>query len=440
MGAVDTRDPTNRRAVDAWCMYDWANSAFATTVMAALFPPFFRSLARGAGLGESAATAYWGYTTAVTLAVAAIIGPILGAIADHTGRRKSWTAGFAALGILATAAMPLIGPGAWHLGGWIFVLANLGFSASIVFYESLLPHVAPPGEIDRVSARGYALGYVGGGILLAINAAWVLRPRLFGLSGAGAAVSASFLSVAVWWAVFSVPFLTRVPEPPANPARGATRYAVREGFVRVAATLREVRRHRQLALFLVAFWVYNDGIGTIIKMATAYGDEIGITLGDMTLALIVTQFVGIPFTFLFGSLAKRIGARTAILWSLAVYVLISIGGYYMRTAAHFYALAFLVGTVQGGSQALSRSLFGAMVPRHRTSEFFGFFSTSSKFAGIVGPLLFGIVSQAAGGSRLSVLSLVVFFVAGGLLLLRVDVDAGRREAAAAESAWGSGSA
>jgi UMF1 family MFS transporter len=425
----------NRRTIDAWCMYDWANSAFATTVMAALFPPFFRSLARHAGLGESAATAWWGYTTAAALLVAALVGPALGAIADHTGRRKRWTAGFAGLGIAATAAFPLLGPASWRLGGWLFILANLGFSASIVFYESLLPHVAPPGELDRVSSRGYAFGYVGGGLLLALNAAWVLKPRLFGLAGTGAAVSASFLSVAVWWALFSVPFLRRVPEPPAHPAPGATRGAAREGLVRLVATLREVRHHRQLALFLVAFWVYNDGIGTIIKMATAYGDEIGITLGSMTLALLVTQIVAVPFTFLFGVLARRIGAKAAVVWALAVYVLISVGGFYMRTTAHFYALAFLVGTVQGGSQALSRSLFGALVPRHRTSEFFGFFSTSSKLAGIAGPIVFGVVSQTTGGSRLSILSLIIFFVVGGLLLLRVDVAEGRREAAAAEAAW-----
>jgi UMF1 family MFS transporter len=429
----------DRKAVDAWCMYDWANSAFATTVMAALFPPFCRSLVLHAGLREATATALWGYTTAAALLIAAVVGPVMGAIADHTGGRKRWTAWFAALGIVATALMPLIRGSAWGLGTWLFILANLGFSASIVFYESLLPYVAPPGEIDRVSARGYAFGYVGGGLLLVLNAVWVLKPALFGLSGQRAAVGLSFLSVAVWWALFSLPFLRRVPEPPAVPGRVApSRAAVAEGFARVGSTLRAIRRHRQLALFLAAFWIYNDGIGTIIKMATAYGDEIGITVGNMTLALILTQFVGVPFTFLFGAIARRTGAKIAVLWTLAAYVLIAAGGFFMRTAAHFYALAVLVGMVQGGAQALSRSLFGAMVPRHRTSEFFGFFSTSSKFAGIVGPVVFGIVSQAAGGSRWSILSLVVFFVVGGALLLRVDVDAGRREALAAEAEWSTG--
>lgn len=421
-----------RRAVTAWCLYDWANSAFATTVMAALFPPFYRALCIEAGLPGATATAYWGYTTAGALLVAALLGPLLGAVADHTGGKKRWTAGFAALGIAATASFVLIGPDDWPLATALYVLANVGFSGSIVFYEALLPTVAPAGEMDRVSARGYALGYLGGGFLLAANAVMVLRPAWFGLSGAGAAVRASFVTVAAWWALFTLPFLRGVPEPPPSRAAGEPANAWRAGVARLGGTLRDVRRYRQLLLFLLAFWVYNDGIGTIIKMATAYGDELGIGMGAMTGALLLTQFVAAPSTHLFGRLAGRIGARGAVLLALGVYAIIATGGYFLRTATHFYVLAFLVGTVQGGSQALSRSLFGRMTPRHRTGEFFGFFSTSSKFAGIAGPLLFGAVSQAAGGSRLSIASLVVFFVAGALLLARVDVAAGERAAREAE--------
>jgi len=239
---------------------------------------------------------------------------------------------------------------------------------------------------------------------------------------------ASFLSAAVWWAVFTMPLLRRVPEPPAARDGEARLNPVRAGFARLVSTFRELRRYKQLVLFLVAFWLYNDGIGTIIKMATAYGDEIGIGLTDMTIALIITQFVGIPFSFLFGALAKRFGTKRSILLTLGVYTLISVVGFFMRTAAMFYVLAFAVGTVQGGSQALSRSLYGAMVPQSRAAEFFGFFGTSTKFAGIVGPALFGVVGQLAGGSRLSILSLIVFFVIGGLLLTRVDEQEGVRVA------------
>ncbi len=421
-------------AIRAWCLYDWANSAFATTVIAALFPPFFRRVAIEAGLAGSTATAYWGYTTAIALLLIAVAAPILGAIADFTGHKKRYLGCCAGLGILFTAAMALIGAEAWRLAAVVFIGGNLGFAGSIVFYESLLPHLAAGDDIDRISARGYALGYAGGGLLLIINALWLLRPDLWGLPDTAFAVKASFLSVALWWGMFSVPLFRHVPEPEVSLPAGRTGNPLRGGLARLAETWREVARFRQLLIFLVAFWVYNDGIGTIIKMATAFGDEIGIELTDMILALVLTQLIGIPCTLLLGRLAGRVGARTVVLMALAVYVLICVGGFFMRTATHFFLLAGLVGTVQGGAQALSRSLFGAMVPRHKSAEFFGFFSTSGKFAGIAGPVLFGLVSQLTGQSRLSIVSLIVFFVVGGVLLARVDVAAGKRAARAAEVA------
>jgi len=418
--------PPNRtypRTIQAWCMYDWASSAFATTIMAALFPPFFRNLAKAAGLAEADATAAWGFTTAGALLLVAIIAPFLGALADHTGRRKRYLAGFAGWGILATAAFPLLTSGGWQTASLLFILANLGFAGANIFYESLLPHIARPGDIDRISTRGYAIGYVGGGILLAINVLWVLRPSLFGMPSAGFATRAAFLSVALWWALFTIPLLRRVPDPPAAPT-SADRAPIAAAR-RLGETFREIRRYRQLLLFLIAFWIYNDGIGTIVKMATAYGDEIGIGLNHMILALLITQSVGIPCSLLFGRLAGRFGAKRSILLALGVYVLVCVGGYFMQSAAHFYVLALLVGTVQGGSQALSRSLFGAMVPKPKAAEFFGFYSTSARLAGIAGPLCFALVSRSAGQSRLSILLLVVFFLVGGVLLTRVDVRAAR---------------
>jgi len=415
-------------------MYDWANSAFATTIMAAMFPPFYRSLVTEAGLAESTATAYWGYTTSVALLVIALIAPVLGAIADYTGGKRRYVAFFAGLGILSTGAFVFIGTDTWLLASLLFIGGNVGFAGANIFYESLLPHLAQKGDIDQVSTKGYALGYVGGGILLVINVLWFMKPTMFGMPDAAFALRASFFSVAVWWALFSIPLFRSVPEPPAARKTGPAINPVRAGFSRLLTTLHEIARYKQLLVFLAAFWIYNDGIGTIIKMATAYGDEIGIGMTDMIIALIITQFVGIPFSLLFGTLAKSLGTRRSILLALGVYVLISITGYFMQTAILFYILAFAVGMVQGGSQALSRSLYGAMVPKHKTAEFFGFFSTSSKFAGIAGPLLFGVVSQVAGGSRLSILAIILFFVVGGFLLTRVDEQEGMRVALEASAA------
>jgi len=427
-------DRSYRRIVNAWCSYDWANSAFATSIIAALFPPFYRSLVTRAGLPEQSATAYWGYTTATALLVMAVLSPVLGAIADHTGGKKRYMAFFLGVGVLATAAFVTIGGHEWRFASFLYIAAAIGFAGSILFYESLLPHVATRGDIDQVSARGYALGYVGGGLLLAINALWIARPGWFGMPDVGFAVRASFLSVALWWGFFSVPFFRRVPEPAVEPGPDAGLPAVAAGFARLARTFHEIRRYKQLLVFLAAFWIYSDAIGTMIRMATAYGDEIGIDLVHMVVALIVTQFVGVPATLAFGALARRVSAKPTILLTLCAFTALSAGAYFMRTAAHFYVLAGCFGIFQGGCAALSRSLYGSLVPRERTGEFFGFFSASAKFAGIFGSIAFGVASQLAGTSRASILVLVVFFISGAIVLSRVDVAEGRSAASRTETA------
>jgi UMF1 family MFS transporter len=412
----------HRRIINAWCMYDWANSAFATTIMAALLPPYFSTVA-AAGLAPNQATSIWGYSVSIAMLLAAVLAPILGAISDHTGSKKRFMRVFLGVAIVATGLLYFIGEGDWLAAVIFYVVASIGNAGANVFYDSLLPHVAHADEIDQVSARGYALGYLGGGLLLLVNLLWYLMPETFGFADSGVAVRASFFSVAVWWAVFSVPLFRQVPEPPAYPHDTGVN-PVRAGFARLGRTLHEIRRYRELFKFLIAFWLYADGIGTIIKMATIYGAEIGIGTADLAGALLLTQIVGVPMTFVFGSLAKRLGTKRSIMLALSVYAVITIAGYFMSQPWHFWILAGVVGTVQGGSQALSRSLFGSMTPKDRSAEFFGFFDISSKFAGIAGPLLFGLTSTLAGSSRWSIVSLVIFFVVGGLLLLRVDEHAG----------------
>ncbi|HRR57629.1 MAG TPA: MFS transporter [Acidobacteriota bacterium] len=426
----------HRRAVNAWILYDCANSAYFTTVVAAVFPPFYRSLVLQAGGSAADATAYWAYTTSASLALVAVLGPILGAVADLGGGKKGWLTLFAAVGIVSAACMVLLQDGSYRLASLLFAGGTVGVTGSLVFYDALLPHVARPDELHRVSARGYAVGYLGGGILLLFNLLLILFPEACGLQSRERAIQVSFFSVAVWWAVFTIPLLRHVPEPRVPGKPMSLRSAVAQAWPRLRNTFRHLRRYRQLALFLLAFLVYSDGIGTIIKMATAYGDELGIDLGDLIGALLVTQFVGIPCSFAFGRLAGRIGAKPAILCGLGVYTGVSVLAFFMQTAAHFYLLALLVGMVQGGTQALSRSLFGSMVPRHRSAEFFGFFSTSEKLAGIVGPFLFGFLVHQQGEGRAGILLLAIFFVVGGLLLSFVDEAEGRRLARQEEASTG----
>ena len=426
-------DRRYRRVINAWAMYDWANSAFATTISAAVLPPFAVSLARNAGLSENTATAYWGYTNAFSMLLIAVLGPVLGTLSDLTGARKRFLTAFAALGVLASAGLTFAGRDSYVLVCVLFVAGGAGFAAGNIFYESLLPHIARPGDLDRVSARGYAFGYIGGGLLLVLNALWIAKPHWFFFPDRATAVRGSFLSVAVWWAVFTLPLLWRVPEPAATAAGLSAGRAIGNSFRQLGRTLHAIGQYRHLALFLGAFWIYNDGISTIIKMATVYGKSIGIGETDMILALVITQFIGVPCAFAFAALAGRIGTKAAILIGVGVYALISILGFFMREAWHFYLLAILVGLVQGGTQALSRSLFASMVPKHQTAEFFGFYSTGAKFAGILGPLLFGAVSQSVG-SRWGIVSIILFFVVGGGLLLRVNVADGVRVAREAEVA------
>ncbi len=419
----------HRRELRSWALYDWANSAFATTIMGAVLPIYYARVA-AAHLPGNVATGYWGTTTAIGMALIAVAAPVLGAMADYLGAKKRFLAGFIALGVVATGCLYLVTQGEWLLASALFILGNIGFSGANVFYDSLLPHIASKDEVDRVSTAGYALGYVGGGVLLAVNLVMITRPDVLGLADAGVATRAAFVSVAIWWAGFSIPLFRNVGEPPRRlEADEAVRVnPARAGFHRLLETLREIRAHKDLLKFLVAFWFYTDGIFTIIKMASVYGTEIG--LGENTLigAFLLVQFLGIPFTFAFGALAGRIGARNGIYIALSLYAIISIFAYFMSVAWHFWVLAVAVAMVQGGSQALSRSLYSTLIPKGKSSEFFGFFSVFAKFSGIFGPLVVGQLALLAGSGRYGILSLVVFFAIGIVMLSRVDIEAGQRAA------------
>ncbi len=429
------------KAQRAWAMYDWANSAMVTIVVTAVYPLFFYNYA-AAGMSDGVAIFRHSVATTIGLAIIAVLAPILGAMADHTAMKKRMLGTFMGIGVAAVVMMFFIGQGNWLFAAILFVLANRGANGSFVFYDALLPHVAPTEELDRVSTAGYAMGYIGGGLLLAVALVVILNPGLVGLP-AGDDLSPSmrslptrlaFVLVAVWWVVFAIPLFRHVPEPAVKALSDEERRqgALRAAVSRLKRTFRELRRYRNAFVMLLAFLIYNDGIGTIIRMAGIYGTEIGIGRGALIGAIVLVQFVGIPFAFLFGGLAGWIGTKRAIFLGLTVYAGISMVGYFMTTATHFFILAILVGMVQGGTQALSRSLFGSMIPRHESGEFFGLFAVFEKFAGIMGPALFSLMIALTGSSRNAILSVIVFFVVGGLLLLMVNVEEGQKTAREAE--------
>lgn len=416
-----------RPDVRAWALYDWANSAFVTTVVAAVFPIYFSSVA-AADLPPSVATARFATATTIGLLIIALLAPFLGVVADSRPVKKPLLGAFLGLGVLATAGMGWIHRGEWQLAAVLFVLANIGVSGSFIFYDALLPHLAEKEEMDRVSSAGYALGYLGGGLLLAFNLATIQSPTTFGLADAAAASRFSFVCVAIWWLVFSLPLFRYVAEPPVHrePVSRSGGSAGRSFFPRLRHTLSELRLYKQALLLLMAFVIYNDGIGTIMRMAAVYGTEIGIPHGALIGAILLVQFIGLPCTLLAGIMADTIGTKRTIILTLVVYTLISVLGYFMTTTLHFYLLALLVGIVQGGSQALSRSLFASMIPRHTSAEFFAFFAVCEKVAGIIGPAIFAGMILVTGSSRNALLAVIGFFVVGGALLTMVDVAAGQQ--------------
>jgi len=418
-------------AQKAWVMYDWANSAFATTIMGAILPYYF-----SAYIATEGALSIWGYTVAIGSLIAALISPVLGAIADFRGSKKKFMVFFIALGVVSTALLYLVDqPGDQLLASILYILGTIGFAGSLVFYDALLPHVANEEEIDQVSSKGYALGYIGGGLLLLVNVAMIylgpslLLPGMDETEATKLMMRLSLTSVAVWWAVFSIPILRRVKEPDRMAEEseiGQNVFTV--GFRRFFKALKDISKFRDLFWFLLTFFVYANGIGTIITMAVAFGEDLGFGAMILIGTLLMVQFVAAPFAILFGKLSKKLGIKKSITLSLLIYTLVAIVGYFMSKEWHFLLLGFGVAIVQGGSQALSRSLIGQMMPKSKTAEFYGFFSVSEKFNTVVGPFIMALVTDLTGDSRWGIISLVIFFVVGILMLRGVDIERGIKQA------------
>ena len=409
--------PFLRRPVLSWALYDWANSAFATTVMAGFFPLFFKQY-WAAGSEPTVSTFWLGMGNGLASGRVAVLAPFLGAVADRGGTRVRLLLFFTVIGVAMTAALYWVARGDWPLALLFYALAVVGFSGGATFCDSLLLDVAEEPEFDRVSAYGYSLGYLGGGLLFLVNVLMFTNPALFGLADGAHAVRVAFVTVAVWWAVFTIPTMLFVRErAPAVPLPAAA--ALRAGWQELWSTVGHLRNYRGLVLFLIAYWLYIDGVNTVIKMAVDYGLALGFEAKSLITALLITQFVGFPAALAFGWLGDRLGARTGILVAIAVYLATTLWAYFLDNVAEFYAMAIVIGLVQGGIQSLSRSFYARLVPRDKAGEFFGFFNMMGKFAAVLGPVLLGWVALVTGSSRAAILSLVLLFAAGGVLLCLV---------------------
>lgn len=408
----------DRRQIFSWSMYDWANSAYATTVMAGFFPIFFKQY-WSAGTDITHSTFQLGLANSLASIVIAALAPLLGAIADRASARKKFLLIFGLLGVVMTGSLYFVQRGDWIAATALYVLASVGFLGGNIFYDALLVNVASRVQRDRVSSLGYSLGYLGGGLLFAMNVWMTLQPQQFGLADAAEAVRWSFICVALWWAVFALPLLFFVKEPAGNGLL-LNSAAIGQGLLQFRQTFREIRQLRIVWLFLFAYWLYIDGVDTIIVMAVDYGMSLGFDSNSLIVALLITQFVGFPAALAFGRLAERVRSKISILLAIAVYIGVTLWAYQMTSVTEFYALAVTVGMVQGGIQALSRSMYSRIIPQDKSAEFFGFYNMLGKFATVLGPLLMGWVGIMSGSSRVAILSLIILFAAGAALLWMVD--------------------
>jgi len=421
----------DRKKIISWSLYDWANSAFATSVMAGFFPVFFKDY-WSSGISPTISTFHLGIANALACLAIAAIAPLLGAIADKAGAKKKFLFFFVLLGVVMTCSLCFISQGNWRLAAGIYVFAIIGFYGGNIFYDSLIVDVSPEDKFDFVSALGYSLGYLGGGLLFALNVVMVFFPRTFGFTNHYEAMRIAFLLVAVWWAVFSIPIFIFVKEHKAPNKRGALTI-VFSGLRQFCLTFREIRKLKVVFLFLIGYWLYIDGVNTIILMAIDYGMSIGLSSKSLIVALLITQFVGFPAALAFGKVGEKLGAKFGILIGIGIYMGVSTWSYFMQRELEFYILAIIVGLVQGGVQSLSRSFYAKIVPKNKAAEFFGFYNMLGKFAAVMGPIFIGWVSLLTGNPRYSILSLLLLFIPGAIILFCVDEKAGKQKARELES-------
>jgi UMF1 family MFS transporter len=415
-------------AEKAWCLYDWANSSFVTTIVAAVLPVFFAGVVCATDpvavnfIGfsfTSSSQSLWGYAMSFAALLVAIGAPVFGAVADAGGKRKLFLGIMTAVGVVASGLLFFSGPGLIEFTLAMVIIGQVGFAGADVFYNSLLVYVTSPSRRDKVSSRGYATGYLGGGILLALNLLMIKQPGFFGIPDGNMAVKLSFLSVSIWWAVFSIPLFKRVPQG-SNSSVTDFKESFKQGIKSLSATFRNIKQHRNALRFLLSFLLYNDGIQTIIMMAAIFGKaELGLSSSHLIGALLLTQFIGAPGSILYGKMTEKTGSKNALLIGIAGYIAIIMYAWKMTQAWQFWVVAATVGLLQGGVQAISRSFYSRLLPAEKASEYFGFFSISSRFASILGPLMFAVVGDVTGSTRNSIIAISAFFVAGGLMLLTV---------------------
>ncbi len=437
---------SDRKAIWGWALYDWANSAFATTVMAGFFPIFFKQF-WSVGADVNVSTAQLGFGNSISSLMVAIMAPILGAIADKGSAKKKFLIFFAYLGVLMTAALFLVQEGQWVWAIFVYAMGIIGFSGANVFYDSLLPGIVGEEKIDYVSGLGFSMGYLGGGLLFLINVLMTLMPQKFGLPDAAAAVRVSFLSVALWWGLFTFFTIFWVPEKKGAAVDNNSESIVVAGFRQFAGTFKKIRHLKVVFLFLLAYWFYIDGVDTIIRMAVDYGLSLGFESTDLIVALLIVQFVGFPAALVFGKLGERWGVRKSIYLAIAIYMGVTVWGTMMTDKMEFYILAVVIGLVQGGIQALSRSYYSRLIPKNKAAEYYGFYNMLGKFAVILGPVLLGLVGLIAKrilmppaptpeqvvavaqlASRWGLGSILILFIVGAILFYFVDEEKGREQA------------
>ena len=411
-------EPTSKKlnkSAWSWALYDWANSAFATTVMAGFFPIFFKSH-WASNLSDAESTFAIGSVNSLVGLLIAFSAPVLGALADAGDSKRKFLFSFAFLGIIATGYLFFIPESSWKLAVVFYGIGVIGFSGGNIFYDSLLVTVSKEKERNRVSALGFSLGYLGGGILFLLNVAMFLYPNWFGLENQIEAVVWSFLSVAVWWLLFSLPIYLNVKEPVQNASKKQINTVIADAFENLLNTAKSIKKFKSAVIFLLAYFLYMDGVDTIIRMATSYGSDIGLSATSMIQALLLTQFIGFPATLVFGYYADRFGYKYSLSFAIIVYIFVVLFSSQMDTALEFYIVASVIGLVQGGVQAISRSFFSTLIPENKAAEFFGFYNFIGKSSVFLGPFMVSGIALITGSPGYGILSLLILFIPGLILL------------------------